>query len=660
MAELGAHLVVQAPQPPRLKPLDVVIERIHEHPERQVALLLGPASAEHKRAVSLDAVPELRQQSGLSDPCRAEQLDRARLAALKPAESADEPIELRDAAYEMVSKLLHKSPRRAYPARGPLGPRPLDVKGAAPMSGPATAPRLASVHLKPANQEDLVQPSATIATHAANRAKLHNPAVVGSIAALIAVVLVSTAGSNVLDWLLVVDGFVAASWWALSRHRRTDALQVLSLGALLLAITTLVVNGVQWQLVPWQVLAGSVAAAAAFRRWRPGHSRRWRRAIGRGMLVIGLAFGGLALLTAYVPALPKPSGPHRVGSEIFRWTDSQRPETLTANPSDRRQVVAQAWYPTDTSSGPAVPYFEAERHLPGSINGLPSFMFASFGRVATHATVDTPISRAQRTWPVLLLEPGLAVPREQYAALSTELASRGYVVIALSAPYESAVTVLAGGHVVGQTTHPDVMGPPPHPAIERLINIRAADASFVLDQLSRLPQLNPRSPLAGHLDLQHVGIIGHSIGGATAVEVIAADPRFKVAVNLDGKLFGAQSAAHLDRPLLWIQSDGPQTAEYTHGRDRLFDRLRDGGALLTIRGSTHTGFTDSPSYLTALGRSMIGPATGIGSISLANMTSMTADTISAFVGPTLELNNRRIALHPTIRTDRVITPQVSR
>ena len=530
------------------------------------------------------------------------------------------------------------------------------------MSPPATAPRLASVQLKPANQEDLVQPSATIATHAADRAKLHNPAVAGSIAALIAVVLISsTAGSNVLDWLLVIDGFIAASWWALSRHRQPDVLQVLSLGALILAIATLAGNGVQWQLVPWQVLAGSVAAAAAFRRWRPGHSRRWRRAIGRGMLVIGLALGGLALLTAFVPALPKPSGPHRVGSEIFRWTDSQRPETLTNNPSDGRQVVAQAWYPTDTSTGPAVPYFEAQRHLPGAIGGLPSFMFASFGRIATHATLDTPISHAQRTWPVLLLEPGLAIPREQYTALSADLASRGYVVIALSAPYESAVTVLAGGHVVGQTTHPDVMGPPPHPDIERLINIRAADASFVLDQLSRLARLDPRSPLAGHLDLQHVGIIGHSIGGATAVQVIAADPRFKAAVNLDGKLFGAQSAAHLNRPLLWIQSDGPQTAEYTHGRDRLLDRLRDGGALLTIGGSVHTGFTDGPSYLTTLGRNVIGPATGIGSISLADMTSMTADTISTFVGPTLGVNNaRRIALHPTIQMDRVITPEVSR
>jgi predicted dienelactone hydrolase len=530
------------------------------------------------------------------------------------------------------------------------------------MSPPADTPRLASVPLKSATQGDLVQPSTTIATHAGGRAKLYRPAILASVAALIAVVLISrTADVNIFDWLLVIDGFVAASWWALSRHRQPDALQALSLGALLLAWATFAVHGVQWQLVPWQVLAVSVAAAAAFRRWRPGHSRRWRRATGRGVLAIGLALGGLALLTAFVPTLPKPSGPHSVGSEIFRWTDNQRPETLTANASDRRQVVAQAWYPTDTSSGPAAPYFEAQRHLPGSIGGLPSFMFGSFGKVATHATLETTISRHQQKWPVLLLSPGLAIPREQYTALSADLASRGYVVIALSAPYESAVTVLAGGHVVGQTAHPDVMGPPPHPAVERLIDIRAADASFVLDQLSRLTQIDPSSPLAGHLDLHHVGIIGHSIGGATAVQVIATDPRFKVAVNLDGKLFGAQSADHLNRPLLWIQSDGPQTEEYTHGRDRLLNRLRDRGALVTIQGSVHIGLTDDTSYLTPLGRDVIGPVSGIGSISTADMTAMTGDTISAFVEPALGVNNtRRIALHPTVRMDRLITPRSPR
>jgi dienelactone hydrolase len=382
--------------------------------------------------------------------------------------------------------------------------------------------------------------------------------------------------------------------------------------------------------------------------------------VGRSLLVVGLGFAAVPLLTAFVPTLPKPAGPHKVGSQIFRWTDKQRPETLTANASDRRQVIAQAWYPTDASNGRAVPYFEAQGDFPGSIVGMPPFMFGSFGSVATHATLGDAVSAAQRTWPVLFFSPGLAIPREMYTALSADLASRGYVVVALSAPYESAVSVLAGGQVVGQETHPDVSGPPPHPAIERLIDIRAADTSFALDQLSRLAQDEPHSPLAGHLDLQHVGILGHSLGGATAVQAMAGDQRFKVGVNLDGKLFGAQRDARLDRPFLWIQSGETPSTEYARGRDRFLDGLRDGGALLTVRGSIHMSFSDAPSYLTALGRRLAGGAT-VGSISTADMTAVTGDAVSAFVGPALGVGNgssldQVIARHPTIQSERRIAP----
>lgn len=402
----------------------------------------------------------------------------------------------------------------------------------------------------------------------------------------------------------------------------------------------------------------AVAAAAALRRWRPGRSRRWRRVIARTLLVPWLAVAGVVLLTAFVPWLPEPNGPYKVGSEIFRWTDTRRLETLTANPSDHRQVIAQAWYPSDTSNGRAVPYFEAQGHLPNGIGGMPSFMFGTFGRIATHATFGAPISAAQKKWPVLLFSPGLSLPRELYTALCVDLASRGYVVVALSEPYESGVSVLAGGQVVGQTTHPDVMGPPPHPALERLIDIRTADSSFALDQLSRLGRLEPNSPLAGHLDLEHVGIAGHSLGGATAVQVMPSDPRFKVGVNLDGKLFGKEPEARLDRPFLWIQSGDAKTPEYTEGRDRLLRGLRDGGSLLTVRGSTHMSFTDGPSYLTSLGRSLLGGTT-VGSISAAAMTAMTGDTIAAFVGPALGLDRGRplsdvLAAHPGVQLERRI------
>ncbi len=231
-----------------------------------------------------------------------------------------------------------------------------------------------------------------------------------------------------LDRLLVAVVLVSALWWACSRHRRPAALQRLSAVAPVLAVATVIFDaGPRWQMAPWQALAVGVGARRrAASSGGPGRSRRrcvWP-AVACSDSVSSSA--SVALATAFVPQLPAPSGPHRVASQIFRWTDSSRAETLTPDPADHRQVIAQAWYPTDTAGGRPVPYFEAQHQLPSSVGGLPSFMYAAFGEIDTHATFAAPISPAQRAWPVLVFSPGLGVPREQYTALCTELASRGY------------------------------------------------------------------------------------------------------------------------------------------------------------------------------------------------------------------------------------------
>ena len=440
-------------------------------------------------------------------------------------------------------------------------------------------------------------------------------------------------GVSALDGVLVAVAVVVTAWWAVARQRWPVALERLSFGAVAVATVTLASEGLRWQVVPWQGLALAAGLAAGLRRWRPGRAGRWGRRLGRLGLLVGLLAGAIGLAFARVPTLPQPTGPHAVGSQVFRWTDPRRAETFAADPRERRQVVAQAWYPTDATGGVRVPYFEAQERLPFRVSVplvtfLPAWFYGGFGEVATHATQEPPVSAARPTWPVLVFSPGWGSPREDYTGLCTELASRGYVVVALTHPYESSVALLADGRVVGQS---DATGLLSSNAAD-LLAIRTADARFVLDQLAALAQARPDSPLAGRLDVRHTGIVGHSLGGATAAQLLAEDPRFLVGVNIDGTLPDALARAPLDRPLLWLQSQDRQAEHYVQVRDRLLGGLRGGGALLLVGGSSHQSFSDSPAYLSPLGRLV----TGEGSGTHAALIATTGDVIAGFVAPSLD------------------------
>src|ERR671937_799924 len=458
---------------------------------------------------------------------------------------------------------------------------------------------------------------------------------------------------NVVYGLLMVTAVVGALWWAFARGRFPRALAVLSLVSLGLAAVTVVAEGLHWQLVPWQVLATACAAAAFLRWWRPGHVRRWNRVLGRVGLLAGLIAGGVGLLFVAVPVLPRPSGPHLVGSVVFRWTDAQRPETFDPSGGGGRQVVAQAWYPTETP-GPPVPYFEAQGRLPAYVDPYPAWFYDDFDQVDTHASASPPVSAERSTWPVLVFLPGWSSPREAYSGLCADLASRGYVVVALSHPYESAVSVLADGRVVGTAVAASVLGA----NMADMTPIRVADSRFVLDQLGRLAQVDPGSPLVGHMDVPHTGIVGHSMGGAAAAQVVAEDTRFLVGVNLDGTLPAALVGGwHLGAPFLWLQGDGQQQASYLQTRDELMGGLQRGGEVLIVGGSVHQSFTDTQSYFSATGRRTLGD--GARPEAVDDITWETSEVIAAFVGQYLGVPGQQsldeaLARRPSIKQEQHI------
>jgi hypothetical protein len=96
------------------------------------------------------------------------------------------------------------------------------------------------------------------------------------------------------------------------------------------------------------------------------------------------------------------------------------------------------------------------------------------------------------------------------------------------------------------------------------VEVRVRDTRFALD---RLTALNRHGRLAGRLDLAHIGMVGHSLGGGTAAEVMLVDQRVDAAVDLDGPITPNVVRHGLDRPFMVINAppEPPSEAVAVHG-----------------------------------------------------------------------------------------------
>ncbi|MEV0356886.1 hypothetical protein AB0H71_12560 [Nocardia sp. NPDC050697] len=425
---------------------------------------------------------------------------------------------------------------------------------------------------------------------------------------------------SVLDAVLVVSALLLAVGGAVvprtARWAAPIALPLLFLGAGI----QLLLDGFVWQRVPAYVLLGVATWLLV---------RTPRRTLPAALLVGALVPVATAVWAVPpVPRLPAPDGAYPVGSTVFRWVDESRPEPATADPGDHRNVVVQAWYPAKFGSVPRqYLYMDGHGNLPATISGVPSMLFSRYHLIDTHAGADVPLADDRARWPVLLFSPGYGAPRAVYTGLLTELASRGFVVLAVDHPYEVAVTELADGTVAHGVAN---SGSDAEMAAQ--LAVRTSDLSFALDQIGATETL-----LTGHIDTTRVAAAGHSFGGAAAASALAHDPRVIAAANIDGTLYGDLPEQRLPGPFLLIDSDpaltGHSTA-YTDGNRTLIAGLQAGGYRYTIGGTDHIGFTDAPLFLAAPLRVVAGRWFG-GEREPVETRRATADLLVGVLGPPL-------------------------
>jgi len=250
--------------------------------------------------------------------------------------------------------------------------------------------------------------------------------------------------------------------------------------------------------------------------------------------------------------LPPPTGPYQVGTTSLPLIDRSRPNPWASAPR-YRELMVSVWYPArDTARYPRAPQMlpGAAAHF-GSAGGAAAQLYkvppgtVDWAATLTSGHTGAPAARGG-PFPVVLYSPGAGEDRTWGTTLVQDLASRGYVVVTIDAPYDSSEVEFPGGRVVDSILDAELQqaqkqGPAALAALaKKIVDVRVGDTTFVLNDLTALARgAHPSGAalpagLAPRLNLGRVGMFGVSAGGFTAAQAMADDPRIRAGVDLDG------------------------------------------------------------------------------------------------------------------------------
>jgi predicted dienelactone hydrolase len=403
--------------------------------------------------------------------------------------------------------------------------------------------------------------------------------------------------------LILLANIPSLVWPILFARKRPRWITFFPVLALLFVIIHLMMEGYRWQMVPAYFLTGLVFLINL--RSDAKVSRRW---VSTAASVLGLLFLGAASALAAllpVPRLPALTGQFPVGTVSYHWIDQTREETFTEDPADRREIMVQFWYPAEVSPGatpgPYLPDIEVAGPALAKTLHFPSFLTSHIGLARSRSVPGAAVSKAEPRYPVLIFSHGLGGVRMQNTYQVEELASHGYIVVGIDHSYDCSVTVFPDGRVLLYRAKAPQEATDEEKERMRVkwVEIRAADARFVLDELEKINTGDPGGPFSGRLDLERVGIFGHSLGGSTTGLACGRDSRFKAGVDMDGTLRGDVVESGINQPFMFMTGEAGwggqnERERYKRNLNSVYSRLRNGGYRLMIRGTGHYNFSDLP------------------------------------------------------------------
>ena len=237
----------------------------------------------------------------------------------------------------------------------------------------------------------------------------------------------------------------------------------------------------------------------------------------------------------------------------------------------------------------------------------------SFREVPVHFYYPEEISGIkEHSLPLVIFSHGAFGYYQSNVSTYTELASNGYVVVSLDHPHHSFFTEDSAGKTV--TVDPGFLqdalriqnsgGETPEEEEYKItsawMELRLADMNFVLDTFREIMKA---------ADTEKIGLMGHSLGGATAVTAGRRDDVSAV-IDLDGTMLGERTGVKdglpvindtpYTTPILCIDNEShhyerieAEEAGYPYVNNVVLDNAPAGFSTY-IEGAGHMNFTDLP------------------------------------------------------------------
>ena len=434
--------------------------------------------------------------------------------------------------------------------------------------------------------------------------------------------------------ILIPILLAAAMLWP---RPRPLAVKMLPLATLFLVVLHLLVEGYRWEMIPLYGLVVVLAVLAVASLLR-------KKDFGWAVSAPFMALVALACVLPVlvpVPSVPSPRGPYAVGTLSQELRDDTRQE-IWSNKDEARRLMIRVWYPAQPVTGDKLaPWMErAEVYAPAlaAYMNLPSFALDHLALAKTPAFANAKLAPKAGGYPMVLFSHGWKGFLAQNTAQALELASLGYVVVAVEHAYGAIVSVYPDGSVAPNNPAALPDGAPDdvyEASARRLVEQWSGDLTFVLDSVLA-ENTTTTSPLYGAFDASRIGVYGHSTGAGAALQFAARDARVRSVLGMDPFMRPVSPAvieAGLAKPsfFLFSQRWNDDTASLNN---KLFAALKvnttQSLGQVAITGTAHLDFSDLPML------SPLAPVIGLkGPIEGGRITTLLNDYLQAFFGQTL-------------------------